>query len=255
MAVDIAFPVLGGRRRYRPVVDSVGFIQAPIAETVAALDTWAKEIGALKGVGAPIVTNPGRGIESLEAIAPVTLNDSRRKLLIQTVNPEWTAFFSSDRQGADSGHTAFMAGRLNTRAVYVSCHPHTVPTEPRTPNSPAGWQASVGLTVYSKAEAEPGSWFDVVRDIQLHRDSSRWRLHQSGAVQPFERPEEYNNRKVADRFPPELLDEYCQAMGLRVFDSEFFNGPALLVTSPPTFQTTWSVSFEEAHKYYGIAAD
>ena len=53
-------------------------------------------------------------------------------------------------------------------------------------------------------------------------DSERWTWDVSGKVQPFERPERYQARRIRDRLTIETMTEYAAALGLRPFDADFY---------------------------------
>jgi len=74
-------------------------------------------------------------------------------------------------------------------------------------------------------------FLNYVRSIHVAHDGSRWDFGTSGTPQPFERPEAYTARRVRDRFTSEMLEEYCKALGIDVFNPEFYGPNAVLVDS------------------------
>ncbi|PPH59611.1 hypothetical protein C5C93_08425 [Rathayibacter toxicus] len=66
-----------------------------------------------------------------------------------------------------------------------------------------------------------------MRAIELIKDG-RWSLDLSGDPLPFEDLEAYKNRRVAERFTPDMLNDYCAALGLCPFDDDFYPGPCFL---------------------------
>jgi len=62
-------------------------------------------------------------------------------------------------------------------------------------------------------------------------DVSGWEFRATGSPQPFERTEQYLKEKTADRFTSEMLGEYCHALGIDLFDENFYCGPGVLIRS------------------------
>ncbi|GAA4174186.1 hypothetical protein GCM10022287_17670 [Gryllotalpicola koreensis] len=80
---------------------------------------------------------------------------------------------------------------------------------------------------------EAGNLLNNIRGIGLVQDGACWHFTLSGEQQPFEDPAAYGSRRVRERFTTEMLDEYCRALGLRVFDESFYSGEAYLVEHSP----------------------
>src|SRR3970282_875427 len=63
----------------------------------------------------------------------------------------------------------------------------------------------------------------------------RWRLAANGTVQPFEEVDAYGSRRVRDRFTSEMLERYCQALGIDVFNPGFYGpGSVFMESEVPT---------------------
>ncbi|QHC56602.1 hypothetical protein [Rathayibacter tanaceti] len=69
---------------------------------------------------------------------------------------------------------------------------------------------------------------ETIRVIELTQDS-RWTFHTYGDPLPFEEVSAYTNRRIADRFTPEMLADYCATYGLHPFDDDFFPGPSYIL--------------------------
>lgn len=52
------------------------------------------------------------------------------------------------------------------------------------------------------------------RVVQASWDDNKWVFFQSGPILPFEKPEYYKKRKIADRLNKKILEDYLQAMKL-----------------------------------------
>jgi hypothetical protein len=78
---------------------------------------------------------------------------------------------------------------------------------------------------------ERTDFLNYVRTISIAYDGSRWEFGATGEVQPFEELEAYQARRVRDRFMSEMLERYCRALGLEVFDPGTYGPEAVLFES------------------------
>ena len=53
---------------------------------------------------------------------------------------------------------------------------------------------------------------------------TKWVFISEGEVQPFEEPERYTERRIRDRLTSDMLERYCQAMGVDIFNANAY-GP------------------------------
>ena len=63
----------------------------------------------------------------------------------------------------------------------------------------------------------------------MMHDEEKWIFETEGEIQPFERVEKYKAKRIQDRFTDDLLEEYCLALGIRLFDAEFYGPRGVLV--------------------------
>jgi hypothetical protein len=83
-------------------------------------------------------------------------------------------------------------------------------------------------------------------------DGGKWVFYASGTPQPFEEPERYKERRIRARFTDEMLERYCAALGISLFDEHFYGPSGFLVTVPlPSGHNT--MSLEEARELLGLA--
>jgi hypothetical protein len=72
-----------------------------------------------------------------------------------------------------------------------------------------------------------------VRSIWATRDGvSRWGFGQHGEAQPFETPETYDLKRKRSRFTSFMLRDYCAAIGIHLFDADFYSGDSVLTEFP-----------------------
>ena len=92
-------------------------------------------------------------------------------------------------------------------------------------------------------------WLNQERYVCAVNDGGKWEFFLQGEQQPFECPEKYNSRRIQDRFTDEMLEKYCAALGIRVFDADFYGGRALWVKTPDLGSKFPRMSLADAHKY------
>ncbi|AJM77979.1 hypothetical protein [Rathayibacter toxicus] len=201
--------------QFAPVTSVIGFVNAPIERVTEVYKEW-------------VLSSPGReyvfswiegGLwEAVWSLEPVVFGGSTKRLFVQTASSEWTAFFDNGAWGGDptSGVSA-LGQRLGVQSLYIS-------SKPAPPSKSVG---SRRLVIF-EPDPTPGAKITrLVRAIELIKDG-RWTLHLSGDPLPFEDLEAYKNRRVAERFTPDMLNDYCVALGLRPFDDDFYPGPCFL---------------------------
>jgi len=62
------------------------------------------------------------------------------------------------------------------------------------------------------------------RSISATNQCEYWAWDLNGPTLPFEETERYQARRIRDRFTVDMLDRYCLALGIRLFDKTFY-GP------------------------------
>src|SRR5947208_1271478 len=69
------------------------------------------------------------------------------------------------------------------------------------------------------------------KDAVTH-DGDRRVFTLTGTQQVFEEPDAYNARQVRDRFTSDMLERYCQALGIDVFNPEAYGPDSVFLESP-----------------------
>lgn len=201
-----------------PLTFRWGFLEMPFEQTVGAVRQWRSTVGI------PTSLRPTSGIlaEMLPALAPLTL-PPRRELLVPTQSP-WTAYFDNSTLGGDPlppiGH---LSSSCRCRGLGVSCKPQI---RALSAASQEGAAAEVSFTLFSPHQTD---WLNVLRSIELVRDRGRWRFLAKGTPQPFESLDEYGTKDRKERFTPAMLERYCAALGVRLFDPDFYLPRGMLV--------------------------
>ncbi|AZZ55028.1 hypothetical protein [Rathayibacter iranicus] len=209
--------VLGDR--FAPITSDMGFVRAPAAAVARVYREWALEYGRPRTV----TEVPGGLADAGPLMQPLEYGSTSKFLVVGTAHPEWSAFVTNGAQGTDPGSpTAVLGQRLNTDSLYISC----IPACPRGDE-----RARLGARMFVVHRPDPSpaaGLAEIIRMVAVIQDS-RWTFHTSGDPLPFEDVSAYMNRRVADRFTPEMLADYCAAYGLRPFDDDFFPGPSYLL--------------------------
>jgi hypothetical protein len=81
-------------------------------------------------------------------------------------------------------------------------------------------------------------------------DGGTWMFAADGTEQTFEESQKYNARRIADRFTNEMLERYCEALGIRLFDGSFYGTQAAVINTIQKLTPGSPVmSLEEARKH------
>ncbi|MFY0525444.1 hypothetical protein ACN28I_20640 [Archangium gephyra] len=160
--------------------------------------------------------------QTLSSLLPLTTPEVRRHLFIPTRSP-WTAYVENARGGTDATSAMrYMARTLGCRCLRVVAVPHTY-------RNRKGRYGAVMLSVYGPHDTE---WLNHVRSLGASNDGGHWVFDQFGEPFSFEKVEQYQARRVRDRFTFEMLKEYLHHLGLSPFDENFYlpeSAPAWLV--------------------------
>lgn len=197
--------------QFSPITDMAGFIQVPLEEfgefelTCRRRFNPTHEIDHFEG-------DLAQGLKRLEPLYVTRL------LLISTDSP-WTAVFCDD----PSTTISYGTRTLERPGLLVSCLEDTI-------DQKTGKGVPGGVQMFLFA-GTPDSSTNDQRILMAIRGDTSWVFENEGNPLPFEKPERYRARRIRDRFTPEMLEEYCLAMGIRLFDESFY-GPKCAVIYP-----------------------
>jgi hypothetical protein len=203
--------------RYAPITTVIGYLQAPLEQVANELVTWRAELG--RDVNTTSV--PEAFPQNLHRLEPLVAGDYPRELLVAT-DGEWIAYFACGAQRSDpTSRCIALTGRRGWRAATITSEPHTLGKL----ETPGRW-GGIQLELFGPEADNPLGY---VRAISAINDGGRWTFDAYGHIQHFERPEAYTARRARDRFTSTILNEYCNAIGIRPFDPDFYSGPAILL--------------------------
>lgn len=229
--------------KFAPLTFNWGFLEAPAQVISNAYVRWQRRI--LHRVTVTPIELPLA--DALRGLEPLDMG-SQRVLLLST-RGGWTACFDSGARGGNSStFVGELAERLNCRGVVCGCIPNTLT---RDDQETAGCWGAVKFTLFAP---EKRAFLNVERSVSVINDVGGWRFHAVGTVQGFEKTDRYAARKIVDRFTPEMLEDYCRALGIDLFDESFYGGRGFHTYSRPWFLPRLkSVSLTEARQHFGFS--
>lgn len=228
--------------RFAPITSSIGFLQMGLDDAVEALSEWR---GRLLGT---VVTEEIKvGFpECLRALEPLTGGVRPRELLVDA-SADWTAYFDCSLRGTDAVSTIGYLSRT------VGCQGLAIRTVPHTVDLRDVEKRRMGAMQFELFGPLQTDFLNYVRTIALSYDGSRWVFEANGTEQWFEDVEAYKARKARDRFTTEMLEQYCRALDLDVFDPSAYGPRAVLIRTPTaTAKGGYVMTLEEAQRWLGI---
>ena len=170
-----------------------------------------------RGITVEVLPVAGTLEQAFSSLLPLIGGERRRHLFIPT-RSAWTAYVSDAWTGTDAASPMrSMARRLSIRCLRVVAVPHTL-------RGDQGRYGSVMLDVFGPEQ--PGKILNYLRSIYAANDGGRWVFGHSGEPFPFEQVEQYQARRVRDRFTFEMLKDYLHHLGLSPFEEDFYLPPS-----------------------------
>jgi len=207
--------------RFAPITTSVGLIKAPLSETTVTFVAWLNEVLA-KYDQAVEKSDVECGLsDAMQKLLPLAVGVCTRYLFL-ALGYGWTSFFDNGHQGTDARPTvAVLSGTLLTTGLALTVSPSTI--QSAYEGRPGTYGATI-LEVFEGAQ-------ECRRSIACANDGGRWVFEQFGEPYAFEDVARYQSKKVADRFPPELIERYTRELvGVCPFsDAAYMNGPSQIV--------------------------
>jgi hypothetical protein len=202
--------------RWAPVTSEMGFLELGAEQAAQAFATWQRGLVTSPGSTIEVLPVAGPLEQSLSSLLPLSGGETQRRLFIPT-RSAWTAYVSNQWTGTDAASPMrSMARRLSIRCLRVVAVPHTL-------RGDQGRYGSVMLGVFGPER--PGKISNTVRALAAANDGGPWVFEQSGEPFPFEQVEQYQARRVRDRFTFEMLKDYLRHLGLAPFEEDFYLPP------------------------------
>jgi hypothetical protein len=128
---------------------------------------------------------------------------------------------------------------LKCRGLEVVC----VPDRSRNPKAEFQVYGAVAFTLYGSENTDR---LNRIRHVAVTNDVGGWEFAADGEIQPYEKTENYRKKKVIKRFTVEMLESYCGALGIAVFDANFYGGECLVSHTKRAIQPKLTMSISEA---------
>jgi hypothetical protein len=215
--------------RWAPVTSEMGFLEARAEHAARVFAEWHEELMTPRGITVEVRPVSGSLEQAFSALLPLSGPEPQRHLFLPTRGP-WTAYVENQRGGTDAmSAMRVMARRVGCRGLRVAAVPHTLKKD-------KGRYGIIALEMYGPhLNARHNNY---VRALATANDGGRWVFDQSGEPFPFEKVEQYQSRKVRDRFTFEMLKDYLRHLGLYPFEEDFYmpeGAPAWLVQTTGAF--------------------
>jgi hypothetical protein len=201
--------------RWAPVTSEMGFLETDAERAARAYASWQGGLLAPRGISVGVYPVSGSLEQIFSALLPLTTPETRRHLFVPTRSP-WMAFVENGWRGTDAmSAMSYMAEALGCRGLRVVAVPHTLRKD-------KGRYGAVMFELYGPRQTH---WLNYLRTLYAANDGGRWVFGQSGEPFPFEQLEQYQARKVKDRFTFDMLKEYLLRLGLSPFQEDFYLPP------------------------------
>lgn len=218
-----------------PLTNGFGFVKADFNEAVDIYNNW------MIGNKASDFTKISLDMSFRDALVKLPPFQFYNRAILFKTNSEWVGYTNNNIVTAEIGKINVVGRTLKSETVQVKAYP------PTTDLNANGW--CVGGFLYQNFKT------DAFRSI-FFSYQDRWELDLSGDPLPFELIEKYKEKRVKDRFTPEMLDFYCKSVGIDFFNEDFYLGGkdniVLFTRERPLYDNEIPQPLEEARKIYLI---
>ncbi len=230
--------------RFAPITFHVGFVECPVADLAQEFTRWRQETDDKFGTRIESSLLSASLPDAFLRLEPLT-TPLDRYLLIET-RSAWTAVFSNGLRVND------VFSPVSSLPTLLGCRGLAVMSVPDRSTKGAKDGVQVwGAVAFALYGSHKTGWLNRIRHIAVTNDVSGRQFTEDGEIQQYEQVENYRKRKVIDRFTVEMLDTYCRALGIEVFDASFYGGQCLVshtaTTTPPG--PAMSISEARSHLY------
>jgi hypothetical protein len=203
-----------------PLTFQWGFLESSVDAVSTTYKRWQRKI--LHSVKVAAVDMPLS--DALRLLEP--LDRGSQRVLFLSTKGNWSACFDN---GVRGGNPTTIVGELSQqmkcRGVAVGCIPNTLS---RADGAKPGTWGAVKFTLFAP---EKRDFLNIERSVSIINDVGGWEFNSIGTVQNFEQADRYLERRIADRLTSEMLENYCRALGINLFDEDFYGGPGVITHS------------------------
>lgn len=229
--------------KYAPITSSIGYLRLSLTDAASALTHWRSSIVSGEITSEPVDTGFP---ECLHALEPLTGGVRPRELLVE-MSGDWTAYFDCGLAGPDPISTiGHLAQAIPCQGLAIDVSPHTF----GVPGVERGRYGGVQFQMFGPLQTE---FLNYVRTISVANDGGRWVFTLAGTEQWFEETQQYRSRRIRDRFNSRMLERYCLALDLDVFNPAVYGPRAVLVSGGMLSARGGKVmSLKEVQQWLGI---
>ena len=135
-------------------------------------------------------------------------------------------------------------------STILKCYGLTVTAVPdRSQRAGKGGLQIYGAVTFTLYGPDKTDWMNRIRHVGVTKDVGGWEFAAQGEIQPYEKTENYAKRKLVDRFTVKMLESYCAALGIDLFDAGFYGGKCLLSHTKRTAPSGRTMSISEARSH------
>jgi hypothetical protein len=228
--------------RFAPITFRFGLVQCPFDDLEKAFVRWREEIDKKFGTRTRMFRSHASLENSLLQLEPLT-SPLNRYLLIET-RSAWTAVFSNGLRVNDVfSPISYLPILLGVQGLEVTAIP-----DRSTKASKDGLQTwgAISFALYGPKKTD---WLNRIRQVGVANDVSGWEFSADGEIQPYEQAQNYRKRKIVDRFTVGMLESYCRALNIELFDAEFYGGQCTSFHIETKTPPASAMSITEARSY------
>lgn len=223
--------------RFAPLTFGFGFIEAPfnkVCNNAIKYLSWARGPLYLGRLSFKVIKLNMPFEKMLLQLLPICRINTR-KIFIST-NSSWVAYLDNGIRGSDpESVVSVLTQRLNCRGLNVYCVPETYNNKTKR-----GASGGVGFSLYGPKMTNP--WSNYLRTVHCINEG-KWIFETNGTPQPFEQLDKYNNLKIKERFTCEMLENYCMALGVELFDADFYRSEGMLIIDRKVLREKWNTRY------------
>lgn len=223
-------------KQYAPVTTQMAFFEMPAIDFAEALFLRTEEITKMWELPWQVKKRAVHGglHGKLQALLPLT-SVRGSKTLVSETQSNWSAYIPNGHRGGDvHAEPTYLAGKLGIRTLTVVL----------VEDVPQGQPGSIQFIFRDgrnavEVKTRYGTMYEsTTRSISVHKEG-RWEFSQHGNPLPFEEIENYDAKKIKDRLTLEMIERYCDQLGIKLFDPTFYAGDGFVIDSYPPPNTTY----------------
>jgi len=205
-----------------PITSELGFLECDAKTASHEFYSWQSQIHSkYKRRRLEIEDVVEKNLGSvLGRLLPLRGGDHTKHLFIPTRDNRWAACFDNGWRGADiPTFVSVLSEKIGCRGVRAAYVPNTIKRDPSTKR---GWSGNYGAVIFEVYGPKPNPILNTLRYVSLVNDGGKWSFDIGGNPFDFEQMERYELPQKADRFDPEMLDNYLRYLGIDAFSEDFY---------------------------------